>query len=67
LKHVAGKVAFVTGGASGIGLGIASVLLRADMRVVIADIREDHLQETAARPASAPESDKFTASPFQLK
>ncbi len=43
MKDVAGKTAFVTGGASGIGLGIAKALLGAGMRVVIADIRDDHL------------------------
>lgn len=40
---VEGKVAFITGGASGIGLGIAKVLVRAGMKVVLGDIRQDHL------------------------
>src|SRR5712672_1806961 len=43
MKNLPGKTAFVTGGASGIGLGIAKALLGAGMNVVIADIREDHL------------------------
>jgi NAD(P)-dependent dehydrogenase (short-subunit alcohol dehydrogenase family) len=38
-----GKAAFISGGASGIGLGIAKALLGADMRVVIADIRRENL------------------------
>jgi NAD(P)-dependent dehydrogenase (short-subunit alcohol dehydrogenase family) len=38
-----GKTAFVTGGASGIGLGLAKVFCNAGMKVVIADIRQDHL------------------------
>lgn len=46
--EVAGKVAFVTGGASGIGLGLAKVLVKAGMRVVIADIRQDHLDAALA-------------------
>jgi len=44
MQNLPGKTAFVTGGASGIGLGIAKALLGAGMNVVIADIREDHLQ-----------------------
>jgi NAD(P)-dependent dehydrogenase (short-subunit alcohol dehydrogenase family) len=47
MEHVEGKVAFVTGGASGIGLGIAKVLARAGMKVAIADVRQDHLDEAA--------------------
>jgi NAD(P)-dependent dehydrogenase (short-subunit alcohol dehydrogenase family) len=43
MQNLAGKTAFVTGGASGIGLGIAKALLGAGMNVVIADIRDDHL------------------------
>jgi NAD(P)-dependent dehydrogenase (short-subunit alcohol dehydrogenase family) len=37
------KVAFITGGASGIGLGIAHAAARAGMKVAIADIRQDHI------------------------
>jgi NAD(P)-dependent dehydrogenase (short-subunit alcohol dehydrogenase family) len=48
MDPVQGKVAFVTGGASGIGLGLSKVLVRAGMKVVIADVREDHLQKAAA-------------------
>lgn len=43
MQNLGGKTAFVTGGASGIGLGIAKALLGAGMNVVIADIRQDHL------------------------
>lgn len=43
MKDVQGKVAFVTGGASGIGLGIAQALVDAGARVVLADLRADHL------------------------
>lgn len=43
MQDLTGKVAFVTGGASGIGLGIAQALIGAGMKVVLADLREDHL------------------------
>lgn len=43
MRDVAGKTAFVTGGASGIGLGMAKVFGWAGMNVVAADIREDHI------------------------
>jgi NAD(P)-dependent dehydrogenase (short-subunit alcohol dehydrogenase family) len=43
MKDVQGKVAFITGGASGIGLGIAGALVNAGMKAVLADLREDHL------------------------
>jgi NAD(P)-dependent dehydrogenase (short-subunit alcohol dehydrogenase family) len=42
------RVAFVTGGASGIGLGISKAMVEAGMRVVIADVREDHLKDARA-------------------
>jgi NAD(P)-dependent dehydrogenase (short-subunit alcohol dehydrogenase family) len=45
VKDISGKVAFITGGGSGVGLGQAKVFARAGCRVVIADIRQDHLDE----------------------
>lgn len=44
MQDLNGKTAFITGGASGIGLGIAKAMLGAGMNVVIADIRDDHLE-----------------------
>jgi NAD(P)-dependent dehydrogenase (short-subunit alcohol dehydrogenase family) len=38
-----GKTAFITGGGSGIGLGIARALAEAGMNTVLADLRPDHL------------------------
>jgi NAD(P)-dependent dehydrogenase (short-subunit alcohol dehydrogenase family) len=51
MQNLFGKTAFVTGGASGIGLGIAKALLGAGMNVTIADIRDDHLTEAVAELA----------------
>ena len=48
MQDLPGKTAFITGGASGIGLGIAKALLGAGMNVAIADIRDDHLEEAVA-------------------
>jgi NAD(P)-dependent dehydrogenase (short-subunit alcohol dehydrogenase family) len=48
MQDLPGKTAFVTGGASGIGLGIAKALLGAGMNVAIADIRQDHLDAASA-------------------
>jgi NAD(P)-dependent dehydrogenase (short-subunit alcohol dehydrogenase family) len=45
MKDLRGKVAFITGGGSGIGLGMAKAFISAGMKVVIADIREDHLDK----------------------
>jgi NAD(P)-dependent dehydrogenase (short-subunit alcohol dehydrogenase family) len=48
MKDFAGKVLFITGGASGAGLGQAKVFSEAGCKVVIADIRQDHLDEAMA-------------------
>lgn len=45
MNNLNGKVAFITGGASGIGLGIAKACARAGMKVVIADIRQKALND----------------------
>ena len=44
MQDVEGKVAFITGGASGIGLGAAKAFVDAGMKVVMADIRQDHIE-----------------------
>jgi NAD(P)-dependent dehydrogenase (short-subunit alcohol dehydrogenase family) len=48
VREVEGKVAFITGGGSGVGLGMAKAFVAAGMRVAIADIREDHLHDATA-------------------
>lgn len=48
MKNLEGKVAFVTGGAGGIGLGMAKAFLKQGMKVVIADIRAERLQKAEA-------------------
>jgi NAD(P)-dependent dehydrogenase (short-subunit alcohol dehydrogenase family) len=45
MKNVAGKTAFVTGGASGIGLGTSKVFVKNGMKVVIVDSRQSALDE----------------------
>jgi NAD(P)-dependent dehydrogenase (short-subunit alcohol dehydrogenase family) len=45
MKQFEGKSAFVTGGASGIGLGIAKACAKYRMKVVIADFRQKALDE----------------------
>ena len=44
MEQVAGKVAFITGGASGLGLAMARAFTGAGMKVVIADIEEKALE-----------------------
>jgi NADP-dependent 3-hydroxy acid dehydrogenase YdfG len=53
MEHLENKLAFITGAASGIGLGIARACAGAGMKVVIADIRPAALQAAAAQLATA--------------
>jgi NAD(P)-dependent dehydrogenase (short-subunit alcohol dehydrogenase family) len=48
MKDFEGKVLFITGGASGAGLGQAKVFSEAGCKVVIADIRQDHIDQAMA-------------------
>jgi NAD(P)-dependent dehydrogenase (short-subunit alcohol dehydrogenase family) len=61
MKDVQGRTAFVTGGASGIGLGMTTAFAAAGMNVVIADLRRDHidkaLEALAGKPVHALELD----------
>ena len=45
MRDVAGRVAFITGGGSGLGFGMAQAFVAAGMKAVIADVRQDHLEE----------------------
>jgi NAD(P)-dependent dehydrogenase (short-subunit alcohol dehydrogenase family) len=53
MQDVTGKVAFITGGGSGIGLGMARVFVRNGMKVVVADIQQRHLAEAQDALAAA--------------
>jgi NAD(P)-dependent dehydrogenase (short-subunit alcohol dehydrogenase family) len=56
-----GKTAFITGGASGIGLGIAKVLAGRGARVVLADLRQDHIDDALAEFAGGGRSNAVSA------
>lgn len=55
MKDVAGKVAFITGGASGIGLGMARTFCAAGLKVVIADVNQEHLDAALKQFRANPE------------
>ncbi|HEY6814405.1 MAG TPA: SDR family NAD(P)-dependent oxidoreductase [Croceibacterium sp.] len=56
-----GKVAFITGGASGVGLGIAKVLAGRGAQVVLADLRQDHIDRALADFAGGGRSNAASA------
>ncbi len=51
MRDLQGKTAFVTGGASGIGLGMTQCFLRAGMNVVVADLSDEHRAQAEAQLA----------------
>ena len=53
MKDVQGKVAVVTGAASGIGRGMCEAFVEAGMRVVLADVERQALERTTADPAGS--------------
>jgi len=61
MKDVRRKVAFITGGASGIGLGIAGACIDAGMQAVLADLRQDHIDEALAGFARRGQSESVHA------
>ncbi len=48
MEKLAGKTALITGGASGIGLGMARAFLAAGLQVAIADMNEAALETAEA-------------------
>lgn len=71
MQNLAGKTAIVTGGASGIGLGISRALLAAGMNVAIGDVQVDALNAASvslnnsyrvlATPLDVTDRDAFSA------
>jgi NAD(P)-dependent dehydrogenase (short-subunit alcohol dehydrogenase family) len=60
MKDFAGKTAFVTGGAGGIGLAMARTFGRRGMKVAIADVEAD----TCAKVVEALKAEGITAIGF---
>ncbi len=61
IQSFEGKIAFITGGASGIGLGISKVLVERGAQVVIADLRQDHIDNALAGFAGGGKSNAVSA------
>ncbi len=53
MRDLAGKTAFVTGGASGIGLALCRAFVRAGMNVMLADIETEALEAAVKSPREA--------------
>ena len=59
LDDLSGRVAFVTGGSSGIGLGIARACFEAGMKVIVTYLTDSHLED--ANSYFAGSADRFHA------
>jgi NAD(P)-dependent dehydrogenase (short-subunit alcohol dehydrogenase family) len=66
MRSIAGAAAFVTGGASGIGLGIARALAERGAHVTIADLRADHLDEAGDIAAREGWANRLLALPLDV-
>ena len=55
MQQVEGRTAFITGGASGMGLGMAKAFLAAGMKVIITDVRQDALDAALAGFGGSPD------------
>jgi NAD(P)-dependent dehydrogenase (short-subunit alcohol dehydrogenase family) len=53
MEDLTGKVAFITGGASGIGLGMARAFLEEGMKVALADWNDKHISQAKEQLAGA--------------
>ena len=53
MEDLTGKVAFITGGASGIGLGMARAFLAEGMKVSLADWNEEHIAKAKGQLAGS--------------
>ncbi|MBU0556419.1 MAG: SDR family NAD(P)-dependent oxidoreductase [Alphaproteobacteria bacterium] len=61
MDTVAGAMAFITGGASGIGLGMARALAAQGAKIAVCDVRADHLAQAAQTAAQEGWADRFRA------
>jgi len=53
MKELQGRIAFITGGSSGIGLGLVETLARENMRIAFTYRRKDHLTDAMAHLGNA--------------
>lgn len=65
LSNLKGKVAFITGGSSGVGLGLARACMEEDMKVVISYMTQAHAEE-AREEYFSDYKDSFMAVPLDV-